>query len=328
MKYYASGAVGIHMPVINFQTLVTANGKCTMCTLYIHIQFQSMHKNLYFLCAFGIACFCLPLLIGWCPWICCVQFVLSTVCSLQLKKTASIWFFVFWVGFDESKLRSTCDPDMKCFAIPFSNKKSSTTSTTINRLPRMLKCSSQRDFNWFNHINLLPRLLHHIKRERRKQSKKLDIFEQLVVQFFFQNAAVALVLIAKQLRLLIFVDTFNNRFRIAGACVCCMCYVRWHNYFGHNASQRTKIEPFVTHITAAYFLLKHIWKLYMDLQSVQLIFWWRHLPYFVHFQSKCEITHMPSVVYFYSDFFVSFTSKHDSIVCFDFSKIILSGGYR
>lgn len=39
-------------------------------------------------------------------------------------------------------------------------------------------------------------------------------------------------------------------------------------------------------------------------------------------------THIQSVVYFHTDFFVSFTTKHNSIVYFEVSKLILRRGYR
>lgn len=108
MNYYASGAVGIHMPVINFQTLVTQQ------TTNVH----STHKNLcarycMFLLAFvnwlmsmNLSNFCYEF---------CVLFAFKENC---FNSVFLVCVCVFWIGFDESKLRSTCDPAMKCFAIP------------------------------------------------------------------------------------------------------------------------------------------------------------------------------------------------------------------
>lgn len=65
--------------------------------------------------------------------------------------------------------------------------------TTINRLPRMLEFSSQRDFNWFNHFMWCNKL----SRKKKNHGKSSTCLNSLSLNFFFSrvvNTAVALAL--------------------------------------------------------------------------------------------------------------------------------------
>lgn len=167
-------------------------------------------------------------------------------------------------------------------------KLKTTTTTTINRLPSMFESASQREFNWFNHINLLTCLLHHITRKTERR-KKLDPFEQSVGSFFFHWLSSNDVYCYSR--------SFSNKPNpIAEACACCMCFVRWHIYFGHGNHFWHKFLYLIRLVTHKI----DIWhKLNMDLQ------FYNAFKSILQTTTSAVFCAFPSVVYFYTDFFPS-----------------------